>query len=110
MNRLSNVDKHRHIHLAETALTGASLRITQFQGLGIGGMTLTFGSFTDGSELARIDVYPSGDEEPLLNVEIQGAFDLAVDDDGNQLSVWAGLVIARGYAGDIVDWFSPVFD
>jgi hypothetical protein len=61
LNRLSNVDKHRHIHLAETALTGASLRITEFQGYGIGGMTLSFGSITDGGELARIDVYRHGD-------------------------------------------------
>jgi hypothetical protein len=111
LNRLSNVDKHRHIHLAETALTGASLRITGFQGgIGLGGMTLSFGSIRDGAELARIDVHSDATgDTPSMNVEIQGAFDLAVDDEGSQLSVAAGLEYAREFTGDIVDWFSPVF-
>lgn len=110
LNRLSNVDKHRHLHLATTALAGASLRIDNFEGYSVGGMALSFGSFRDGDELARLDVYDNGSSaNPSINVSINGAFDLAVEDDGSDLSVAGGLVYAREFAGDIVDWFAPVF-
>jgi hypothetical protein len=111
LNRLSNVDKHRQLHLANTALLGASLRISDFEGAAIGGIGLAFGVFTDGSDVAAIQVYPDGSgNDPRMQVEMDGAFDLGVvDDDGTELSVYAGLYAAREYVGDLMDWFEPVF-
>jgi hypothetical protein len=111
LNRLSNVDKHRQLHLANTALLGASLRISDFEGAAIGGIGLAFGLFNEGSDVAAIEVYPDGSgNDPRMQVEIDGAFDLGVvDDDGTELSVYGGLYAAREYVGDLIDWFEPVF-
>ena len=108
LNRLSNVDKHRQLHLANTGLYGASIRIGDFQGYAIGGISIEFGLFTDGSTIALIDVYDDqSGREPYMNVGIDGAFDLGAEVDGEELSVFAGLYVAREFVGDVVDWFEP---
>jgi hypothetical protein len=112
LNVLSNVDKHREMHFANSAMMGASLSIRMTGGgVGFGGMQINFGQFTDGSEVARLhDVVLGVDEEPpQFEVDIQGAFDLGVtDDDGNEISVYAGMYATHELVGDIVDWFSPL--
>ncbi len=110
LNRLSNVDKHREVHFANSALMGASLRIQMTGGgIGIGGIQLTFGGFTSGNEVARIDVVPGPDQqEPRFEVGIDGAFDLTVTDEGREISVWAGMHATREFVGDLVALFVPV--
>lgn len=112
LNVLSNVDKHREMHFANSALTGASLTIRMTGGgVGFGAMQLNFGQFTDGSEVARLHDVVQGvdDEPPQFEIDIQGAFDLGVtDEEGNELSVYAGMYATREFVEDIVDWFKPL--
>ena len=86
LNVLSNVDKHREMHFANSALMEASLTIRMTGGgVGFGRIEPVFGQFTDGSVVARLhDVHAGADgEPPRFEVDIQAAFDLGVtDDDG----------------------------
>ena len=111
LSRLSNVDKHREVHFANSALMGASLGVRMLGGeVGMKAIHLAFGEFSDRSEVARIDLMLGKiNAPPQLEVELEGAFDLAVtDDDGTQLSVYAGLYATREFVGDLVDWLAPL--
>jgi hypothetical protein len=57
---------------------------------GIFASSLTLGLFNEGSDVAAIEVYPDGSgNDPRMQVEIDGAFDVGVvDDDGTELSVY----------------------
>ncbi len=109
LNTLSNVDKHREMHFANSALMGASLTIQMTGGgVGFGALELVFGQFTDGSEVARLHDVVRGvaGEAPRFEIGINGAFDLTVnDEDGTEISVYAGMYATRDFVGDLVDWF-----
>jgi hypothetical protein len=80
--------------------------------VGIGALRLGLGAFADGSEVARFDLVLSSDgEEPGVEVGLDGMFDLTVtDDDGTELSVWAGLHDGRELVGDLCDWYERVLE
>ncbi len=81
LNDLANIDRHRAIHITPAILTETTVDIASAHNILVENAEVTFGSFEDGTQIARFSIRATGPNAEM-HVEVSPEFSIAFDHSG----------------------------